>query len=186
MRQLTAEMKAALKSRSLRYALFVQIDHPNGMARLWTGVGTIQWAGETWRGIGTIGGVSGVEASGQITIQTVELVLSGVSRSEIASFLEGEIKGREAKIWWAALSEQSTVVPDPVLLSVLSLDTRTYAIADDGSVTLKLTGQLGLWQLERPLAWAWSSEQQKLLYPDDTGFDLIPGLINQKLAWTPE
>lgn len=185
MRQLTAELKASLKSRSLCFALLVQVDHPAGMARLWTGVGPLQWSDETWRGIGTIGGVSGVESSGQISIQSVDLTLSGVSREAIAEFLDGEIKGRVARIWWAAISDQGTVIPDPILCAVMSLDTRTYSIADDGGITLKISGQLGLWQLEKPLAWAWSSEQQKLTYPDDTGFDDIPGLINQKLAWTP-
>jgi hypothetical protein len=50
---------------------------------------------------------------------------------------------------------------------------------------VSIIGRSGFYTLERNIDEAWTSEDQKTLYPNDTGLDMIPGLQNQDVIWSP-
>jgi hypothetical protein len=77
------------------------------------------------------------------------------------------------------------VVPDPYPILESQLDYQSMNADEAGSVTISITARSGFYSLERALDEAWSTEEQHLLYPDDSGFDMISGLTNQTLNWTP-
>jgi hypothetical protein len=51
-------------------------------------------------------------------------------------------------------------------------------------VAISITARTGFYTLDRALDEAWTSEEQHILYPNDSGLDLISGLQNQTLQWT--
>lgn len=182
-RPLTARMAAALKSGA-PIGLLAEIEHPDGTARLWTGVGKLSYNGFTWTGAGTLGAVTPVKQSSDVTIQEINFVLSGIDASAVAG-LSDNVRNLSGRTWFACFDDKGMVVPDPYLVVDAQLDYQTLSIADDGSATISITARTGFYTLERGIDEAWTPENQKLTYPDDTGLDMISGLQNQDIQWTP-
>ncbi len=180
-RIMTAAMAEAL-SRRAPIALLAEIDHPDGTARFWTGLGPLAWDGKTFTGAGTLGAVSPIRYQSDIAIQEVTFSLSGVAPS-VAAMLSGEVRNRAASVWLACLDERGQVVRDPIKLMDALLDYQNLKAADDGSVTIEIVARSGFYTLERALNEVWSPEDQKRNYPDDVGLDMISALQNQDVLW---
>ncbi len=160
-----------------------EIDHPEGYVRAWTGIGTLRYGGFDWIGVGALGGVRGIQAASDIQIVDHAYILTNIP-PDYEEFVNAKIKGRNAKTYLAFLSNANTVIDEPLLIGTTSLDTSVLTSAEDGSSTLALKGQSDLWQLEKPLNIALTSEEQKRRFPGDTGFDYVTKLTVQRIAWT--
>lgn len=182
MAPMTARMAQALKRRR-PIALLSEIEHPDGTGRFWTGVGKLRWKGNSWTGSGVLGTITPIKQTTDITIQDITFTMSGVD-PQIAAGLSSNVRNRAGNVWLACL-EGGAVVPDPYPILESQLDYQSFAADEDGSVSISITARSGFYSLTRAIDDAWSPEQQHLLYPDDTGFDMIAGLTNQSLNWTP-
>ncbi|MCK1669443.1 hypothetical protein [Bradyrhizobium sp. 153] len=180
---LTARMAAALRARR-PLALLAEIEHPSGAARLWTGVGPLQWNGQTFRGSGTLGTITPIKHTSGLAIQEINFGLAGVDPLEVAK-LDDNVRNLAGRVWLACIDPGQSVVPDPYQVVDAQLDYQTFAASADGVATISITARTGFYSLERALDEAWTSEEQKLLYPADAGLDMIPALQNQDLQWTP-
>ena len=186
MRNMTTRMLDALADRTSQRVYFVEVDHPAGYVRAWSGVGTLNWAGQQWLGVGLIGAITGLTAETALVIQEQALVLTGVPVSEQAELLRaGSVRGRKARVWLGVLTQDQQVVPDPILLTEFALDTQSCTAADDGSFTIKLEGTAGLFTLESPTPTAWTHEAQQVKFPGDDGFKFVSLMVDRDIAWTP-
>lgn len=186
-RAITFETRQALAARVVRPAWLIEIEWPEPAQtiNLWTGVGSLAWDGKTWIGFGLVGGLTGIgKTDVETQIQQVTFTLSGVNPADLGTIENVSIKGSEATVWMALLTPDRRVIPNPLQMAIIDLDTLTDRIQQDGTATIVLTGQTGFWTLRQPLAKYWTTEEQQATYPDDTGFDLIPGLVNKQIAWT--
>lgn len=183
MRQLTARVKAALRTKPVRPAVLAYIDHPDGALYYWNGTGTLTYNGNDYLGVGLIGGVRGVQSTSELRISQTELFVSGVPESRIDD-LSGQLRNREATIDVVLLDERGDVIPDPIRMATITLDNDAVQVDGNGMVTFAVSGQQGLWQLERALAVSWTKEEQEQTYSGDTGFDMIPDLADRQVTWT--
>lgn len=183
MRQLTARVKAALRTPPIRPALLVGIDHPDGLLHYWSGSGPLSYSGNNYLGAGQLGGVRGIQSTSELRIGQTELYMSGVPESEIAGLIN-QLRNREATVDLVLLDEFGEVIPDPIRKAEIRLDKESVSTDLNGVVTLGLSGQQGLWQLERALSVSWTKEEQQETYPTDTGFDMIPDLADRQVNWT--
>lgn len=181
-RIVTARMAQALVSGRPRVAL-VQMGHPSGTFYGWTGVGPKEWGGNTYTGMGVLGRVSPIQNSSDLSVQDIVFELNGVEQQSIAR-LSGSVKGYTGTLWLACLDEYENIVADPYLLVESELDVQDFEAAADGTCSIKIMGHNGFWQFERQLNEVWSTENQKTMYPNDTGLDLMSSLENQDIAWT--
>lgn len=181
-RPMTARMAAALKKHR-PLALLAEIDHPSGAARFWTGVGKLTWQGNVFTGSGQLGTVTPVTHTSDLTIQDIQFTMVGVDPVEVAQ-LNDNVRNLSGKVWLACI-EQGQVVADPYQIVDAVLDYQSFAAADDGTVSLSITAHTGFYTLARALNETWTTEQQKIDFPGDSGLDLISGLQNQDLQWTP-
>lgn len=182
-RILTADMAAALQDGSPR-GLFVAIDHPDGTGYFWTGVGSREWNGHTWQGAGKFGSITPIKHSSEIAIQDITFSISGIAQ-DVVDGLNDDVRNRIGKVWLACFRWDDSVVSDPYKLVDSELDYQVYEAADDGTTTVSITAHSGFYTLDRGVEEAWTPENQKLIDPNDTGMDYIPGLQNQDLPWTP-
>jgi hypothetical protein len=180
-RILTAQMADAIR-RQRPLALLVDIDHPDGRARFWSGIGILHYGGYSWTGAGLLGGITPVRRTSDLSVQEVMLSLSGVP-PESATWLTANVRNREAAAWLACVVDD-VVVPDPIELLDMRLDYQTFTVDDDGVATISLSAQSGFYTLSRAMRDVWSEQDQKTRYPTDTGFDLLPTLQNQEVKWT--
>lgn len=183
MKVLSPAIQRALKARVIRPAPMIEIDHPDHYIRAWMGIGTISWGGYQWLGVGTFGGVEGVQSSSDLQIVEHAYTLVDVDPAN-AAFVQTPIRGRRAITWLGLLGESGALIADPIKIAETTLDVTLARVEDSGSFTVTLRGHSALWQLEQPLGIALTSSEQKKRYPGDTGFDFIPTLVNKRLSWT--
>lgn len=181
-RILSARFAAALVAGLPRVGL-CEIGHPSGTFYGWTGIGQKAYAGTTYTGMGNLGRVSPIQYSSDLSVQDIVFELNGVDPDRIAE-LSGSVKGYLGKLWLGCLDEYENVIALPYQLVESELDVQDFEAAADGSCSIKITGHNGFWQFEREQNEVWSTENQKQLYPDDTGLDLLSTLENQDIAWT--
>lgn len=183
-RPMTAAMAKALKGGAPR-ALIVEIEHPDGIGRFWSSIGTLAWNGETWAGTGVMGSVSPVTQTSDLSIQEMSFALSGVD-PEVVSQLSDTVRNLSGRAWLACLNDRGGVVRNPYELIDAVLDYQTFEVADDGSgAQIKIIARSGFYTLERAIDECWSPEDQKVRYPGDTGLDMLPLLEKQDVLWTP-
>lgn len=189
---MSAVLEAALHSSAHGMVVLVKVDHPDGLVRVWSGLGLIEIdAGDgdgeqVWTGMGVLGSVQVGEQSTENDIAEVRLTLSGVE-PDLLSGLSASVSGRVATIWVAHLrfsdmrAELVRFVEDCVL--------EHQEFSDDGaSATITLVGRGGLrWLATRFIA-RWSAEDQIAFLSargvdpaTDTGFDYIASLANKSV-----
>lgn len=108
-RTLTAGMLAAIAAARGTIVYLFQIETSSGTLRLCTAPMDIDWDGESWQGIGGAMQFGVAQESADPAAQGVELTLSGVEQSIIASVLNTQVRGRPVQIWMAHLDDNLQV-----------------------------------------------------------------------------
>lgn len=183
MSDLTARMRSAIEAR-LPMALLAEIDHPDGMVRVWSKTGTLIYNGHEWAGLGILGSIAPVGTTKALMIREISFQLAGVPQESL-DFLDANVRGRIGKLWLAAVKPPRRIVADPIQIAEARLDYQTYSVDDNGLATITLIGQVGFWTLDRAIDVAWSHEEQIKEYPTDTGLDLIPQFAQKDIVWQP-
>lgn len=179
---LTSRMADALRKRK-PLALLAEIEHPDGAARFWTGIGPLSWNGYTWTGSGTLGSVAPIRHTSDLAIQEINFGLAGVDPAIVAT-LDDNVRNLAGLVWLACVGPGNSVIRDPFQIVDAVLDYQSFSASEEGTVAISITARTGFYTLERALDEAWTTEEQKLLYPTDSGLDLISGLQNQTIQWT--
>lgn len=113
--------------------LLIEADHPDGMVRAHSGIGTITWAAKSWLGGGRYVQFAGPEeATGLATADASIRIAATVD----AMFVERgkAIRNRSLSIWFGATTEPSgtTLVGVPCLLFAGYFDSRTFSLRRQG------------------------------------------------------
>lgn len=177
-------MAAALTQGYAR-GIFAAIEHPDGTGYFWSGVGARTWDGQTWSGVGKLGGIGPVKHTSEIAVQDIVFTLTGVD-SDILADLSGDVRNLNGSVWLACFHpDDDSVIADPYQLIDSELDFQTYEVQADGTATIQITAHAGFYTLDKGTDEAWTKENQNLAYPTDTGMDMIASLQNQNLQWVP-
>lgn len=163
--------------------LLADIDHPDGMVHVWSGIGTLVYNNISYTGIGILGRVTPIGSTMESVISDFKIELRGVPQTA-AQFLNRDVRNRPADIWYGALDKQGKVIPEPYLVCNGIMDYQELQVAEDGSATISITVIGGLWTLDTALNQAWTTEEQIKIYPGDTGLDSLPALVNKQVNWT--
>lgn len=176
-----ARLRKALK-RGAPPVMLAEIDHPDGMVRVWSGVGTLDHGGYDWTGLGVLGKVEPIESSIDLNIRDFRLTLRGIPQ-QATEFLSANVRNRTANVWLSALDKHMRVIEPKLLVANGVMDYQTLDVSEAGQVTISISVISGIWQLASAIDQAWSTEEQIKQYPGDTGFDDIPGLVDRQSNW---
>lgn len=165
-------------------ALLIHVEHPDGDAYFWEGVGELEYGGATYRGAGLIGTISQTKKSAEIRIDEIRMTLNALQPDEVSK-LSDDVKNRVVTIDLAAVTD-TLKVKSVYRMDEILLDYQIDKISADLMSSIELVGQSGFWTLERPTEAAYSQEEQELQFPDDTGMSLIPALRNKDIPWNKE
>jgi len=180
-RNLTTAVSNELAASELQPFFAVKLNFDGGDLRLWTGYGDITVASETYTGGGQILGISPIEETVEIAARGVNLTLNGIDSSIVSLALTENYQTRSAKIYLGVISS-GAVVADPYLVFDGRMDVMT--IEDSGeTATISMSAESRLIDLERPRLRRYTSDDQKLDHPSDTGLDFVSGLQEKEIAW---
>lgn len=183
-RDLTDEMKAAVAAPIVRPAFFYYADFPDGILRMWSGVGNIEWDGETWLGCGNLLSIEEVTETTDSAQHGLRARFSGIPSEIVDPVLIKGYVGREAKFWLVAFDENDAVISEPYLMFSGKMD--SDSIIDDGStvtVTIEIQGELSDHLKARVSRY--THEDQQTRYPDagDEGFEFVAALQTANIEW---
>lgn len=162
--------------------LFGRIGTASGDVRMWTGYGTITWGGYDWLGGGEFIGISEVEETEDIQANGLVFSMSGIPTALLSSTITDMRQGLPGELFLGALADDGTLIgtPYPVFSGVTDVPT----VDDTGeSVTISVTVESDLVDLERPKVRRFTDEDQKSVYPDDRGFEFVNSLQEAEITW---
>ncbi len=173
---------ARLTAPHICRAWFVWLDLPAGAAWLHSGTGRvtvddIEWLGVTDPTGGRLLALSQVVEPRFGQAAAVTLTLTGVSAEFLAEFWSGRsaIEGRSARIWWAAIDQetQEIVIPRKLLFARGRMTSPKISTRGVSGRTASLTIE-SLWSTRNfPPGGRWNPADQRRRYPGDKGLDFV-------------
>lgn len=156
-----------------------------GDLNLWTGLGEIDWNGDTYSGAGNLFEVGRVRETLSLRANGMTFGLNGLDSDLISTALATPYQGRVCTLWLGAISSGS-LIADPKAIFVGFLDVMQIVEQPDrGTATIRVSAEGRLIALERPIERRWTPEDQKLLYSGDTFFDYVAGLQDKEIVLNP-
>lgn len=180
MRDLTDPMKAALTARLIQPAILAELTFRSGVARVWTGIGDLSFAGNTFKGVGGLGSIGTITENTTVEAAGTSVSLNGIDPTLYADCMSDIVTGQPASIWLACLNGNS-VVGSTLLFSGQIDQPLVTEGPDDISITLNLENKLV--NLQRANRKLWTPAEQRRKFPSDSGFDYVPSLIDTANVW---
>jgi len=185
-------------------AVELQFDGGN-VLRLWTGVGTLVYGGNSWTGAGELLDISSIEETSDISAKGATVTLSGVPSSVLSLALSEPYQGRVGKIYLGLFSigalekengtdyillqngdkilleEQETSLTEVFsgFMDRMTIDEQ----AESSTIGLSLENKLVT--LERPRTARYSHEFQRTIDSTDKGLEYVESLQLKEFVWGP-
>lgn len=181
-RTVTTAVNNEFTAATLSPFFAVEMDFSDGIVRLWTGYGSITIDSKTFLAGGDILSVSSISENGEVQANGVSVVLSGLNTALVASALTTAYQGRDLNVYVGVLNASGAVIADPIKVFAGKMDVMT--VEDDGATAqISITAESKLIDLERSRARRYTSEDQKIDFPNDKGLEFITGLQDKTIVW---
>lgn len=183
-RGLTTDFKAAVEASARRCAILIEAYFDSGTLRIWSGIGDLSWGGNTYTGSFGILDVQVPNETAETRAAGSQITLSGLSSSIIA-LADGEpYQGRKIIIRLALFDATEAVIatPDQVVGYIDVIEPQE----EGATARVVLNTESRLVALERANERRWTSEDQKLRYAGDKGFDFVSAIQQAEIRWGPQ
>jgi hypothetical protein len=181
-RSITPEFALALAERQLRPVIFFEGEFATGTLRLWSGLGEIGWAGQSWAGAGALLGLGAIEETDAVVASGTAVSLSGVPGHLVQLVIAEARQGLPGRVWLGLLDSDGGIVADPVQAFSGRLD--VPEIADDaGTCTITISYESRLIDLNTARSWRYTHESQQALHPGDRGFEYVTAIQDREITW---
>ena len=181
-RNLTPDFAAALTDRDLRPVIFFEGVFVSGTVRLWSGLGEIGWAGQSWSGAGALLGLGAIEETSEVVAGGTSVSLSGIPLDLVQMAIAEARQGLPGRVWLGLLTPEGQIIADPVLAFAGRLD--VPEITDDAeSCRITISYESRLIDLNTPRSWRYTHESQQALFPGDLGFEYVAAIQDREITW---
>ena len=159
----------------------VALDFTSGMVRVHDGIGTVTWGGNTYEGVGSLGGIEQVDESVEVIARPLSLTLSGVDTSLVSTAMTETYQNRTVTIYLGFLDETTNTVVDTPEVSWEGRMNQMSISSSEGGAAIKLTCEH---RLRREMRIArYTNEDQQLLHSGDRFFDLVTNIKGFVSKW---
>jgi hypothetical protein len=181
-RNLPTALETAVSSEHVgNPLLFAELDFASGFVRCHSGLGTINWGGNDWLGVGTFGTVSQLDESAELAKKTTVYTLTGIPNSVISLSLNDYYQGRSAKLYFGVIGDNGDLVSEPILIDQGLMDVADSLQGETCNVSITSENRFALW--ERPQVRRYTDEDQRARFPDDTGLRYIDQAASKEIYW---
>lgn len=167
------------------YAFLVQLDFASGAKRVFNGIGTLTFNGQTYLGLGEYGSIDSIGESTDLRpANPLTLQLSGVDATTVATAMDRtEYFGRSARID-VAFFDSAMQVLTPIEDAAWEGDMDQVSInRDQPSKTVTLTCENRLAIFDETIGLLNTTEYQAAIDPTDLIFDQVPFVRNKVVSW---
>jgi hypothetical protein len=184
-RSVTSAFIAAMGAPLVYPCLFLEIYFAAGPVRMCTAYQDKILNSVVFKGVGNFLDVSTIEDGSTVTARGLSVSLSGIDPSLLAETLTQFQVGMSATITLALLASEVNDLPvnSPVVAWKGRTDEPTITISGQ-SATITVALESILLDMNTPLAWRYTPQDQKLFYPHDQGFDFVNAIQNLPIYWS--
>jgi len=183
MRNISSPMLSGILASPIRPAFLVMLTFYSGIEYVWTGVGNLVYAGNTYLGVGSLGKIGAVTEGTQVNADGTTVSLSGIDLTLLGYCLTEIQVGAPASICFALVDVNLNIIGVPYPLFVGCVDQPVLQIGMETlEIALKLESRLS--NLQRASMRRYTAADQSLYYPTDSGFSWVEQLNDQALRWS--
>ena len=181
-RSLSSEMQAVSTADVVRPIIFVEAEFDSSTVRMWSGTGDLTWNAETWVGTGQLLRVDAIEESNEMKAVGTNVTLNGVPADLLSLALQEDYQGRTLTIYLGAFDESNEVITSPVVIFSGRMD--IMSISEDGQrASIEVSVENRLIDFERTRERRYTSEDQKIDFPNDKGFEFVSTIQDKEIVW---
>lgn len=170
----------AMEQSNVSLVLAAEIDFPSGVTRVHTGTGVVVINGQTFLGVGTLGGVGSVTEENSTSSSTMSMALSGLDMSLVGETLNEEVIGRNVVCYIAVMNDQGNVIAANILFEGFITDTALQA-GQQNALSYVISNVFERWSQGLPDRY--TDESQQRLYPGDRFFRYIAQMAERSIFW---
>jgi hypothetical protein len=171
----------SIADNNIRPALLAEIHFRSEVSYIWSGVGNLVYAGNTYLGVGTLGRVSRIGAGVEVAAGGVTVALSGIDSNLFSESMTDIQLGAPARISFALFDPAGNVLGTyPAFVGLVDKPIVTPGLQE---ITIALGLETRLTNLQRANARRYTATDQQLYYPDDSAFQWVEQLNDQALKW---
>lgn len=187
-RELTAGVLSAIGTSPVRPVLFFEGEYESAgvpaFLRLFTGIGQFSWDGKTWTGGRELLSISPIRETTSLQAVGFSVRVSGLDSAKLSIALQSMRKNRPGKLWLGFFDVAGALIADPYLMRRGRFDVAPIERSGD-TMTIEARYEDRLARLEIPNERRYTSQDQQLDFPTDTGFDMVPLLEDFSAVWAP-
>jgi len=181
-RDLTSGMTDAISGAVVRPIVFFEGVFASGTLRMFSGIGTIDWDGETWTGGGDMTGISAISESAQVAARGVSVSLNGFDSAHVSLALQDLRQGKSGKIWLGFVDDSDAIIADPKLAFTGRLD--TAQLDDNGdTASIVVTYENRLIDLRRARTKRFTDAEQRTRDQADGSMRFVESLVDAEFIW---
>jgi hypothetical protein len=182
-RELDSTYAAGLAAGTILPVRLVQIAFKSQTVYCWSGPGPLSWNGHTFLGIGSLGKISAVSEGVDVQASGVTLTLSGIDPVLLGESMTDIQLGATARIWRGLWQHPAnTLLGTPYQLFRGQVDKPTVHVSGE-ELTISLALESRIVNLRRASCRRYTSADQRLEYPTDSGFSWVEELNDLALVW---
>ena len=184
-RDVSASFQAQVEGDSLSpfYAVELTFNDDGGtILRYWTGYGEITFGGETFSGFADMLAINVATETTDLQANGASLTLSGLNAATVSLALGEDFQGEPMKVWLGVLDSSGAVIADPYMVFEGKMDTMSISQNSDGS-SVQITAESSLIDLNRTRVRRYTSQDQKIDYPNDQGLNFVPSIQDLSITW---
>lgn len=180
-RDLSTPNSDEIEKQSLHPEIFVFIDYADPI-RVNSTFRDLSFGGDTYKGVGDLGGIDTIEETTELKSSKVGLTLSGVPSDLISDALSAKSSEATVKIWLGFINDDFNLVDTPYQLFQGNVDNHQINL-DGDTATIKVATVSIKRSLNKAVQRRWTSEDQHNEFPEDDFFDPVPKLQQNKVKW---
>jgi hypothetical protein len=181
-RSLGSNFDAALTADVIRPFFAVDLNFDDGNVRVWTGYGNLTIDSETYVGAGDVMSISPFDETGEIRANGVSIGFTGLPSSLISPALSQDYQGRTMTLYFGTLDASGTIIDTPYVAFRGQMDVMNIQESGD-SAQITINGESRLIDLDVPRVRRYTSEDQKIDFPNDKGLEFIADLQDKEIVW---
>tara|TARA_R110001599_G_scaffold100770_4_gene258094 strand:- start:297 stop:857 length:561 start_codon:yes stop_codon:yes gene_type:complete len=180
-RNLHADVITALNGDNLKWITLIEIVFDAATLRLCNRLTTIDFDGNTYSGLGSIGTVGSVSENINLDPEKCTISLSGVDPTALGVMVNNDHLGRNISIRYALLDASNQIIGEPIVHFQGSMNSLEVLYGGEASVEIEAADQLADW--DRIYAGRLTDEDQQALYPFDRCLAYISRLAKKTIIW---
>jgi hypothetical protein len=185
-RDLDSSLATGLAAGVIAPVFMAMLVFRSGTRYVWSGVGELVVDSQTYVGVGSLASIGAIAEGISVQADGTTVTLSGLEAmvGESPDFLSeclDDIRSQApAKLWFGLLNGTDLVARYLIFSGVVDKPTVNV---DTGAISITLALESKLLDLGRASARRYTSADQNLDYPDDSGFDWVEILNDISLQW---